>query len=77
MKCTFRQRGVVMVEYAIALFILVPIFLVIGIALRESIASRGQASRSTVRHTTPESDALSALRSGGDGTFDNTYQDEH
>jgi hypothetical protein len=78
MKERINQQGAVLAEYAIAAAILVPIFIVIGVALQAAIQSRGLASLRSVEQTTPINQHLSDLRKGeGDDSEDFTYEDEH
>ena len=73
-----NQQGAVLAEYAIAAAILVPIFIVIGVALQMAIQSRGLASLRSVEQTTPINQHLSDLRKGEDDDLEDfTYQDEH
>ena len=77
LKPITSQSGATMLEYAVAVAILLPIFLIAGIMIKEAISIRGDSSRNTTSHTTPKNEALSILRSQGDSAYDNTFQDEH
>jgi hypothetical protein len=78
MKNRINQKGAVLAEYAIAAAILVPIFAVLGVALKLAVQSRGIASLRSVEITTPINEHLAELRRGAaEESGDLTYQDEH
>ena len=78
MNIRINQKGAVLAEYALAATILVPIFVVIGVALQLAIQSRGIASLQSVEQMTPINEYLAELRRGvAEESGDFTYQDEH
>ncbi len=74
-----RQRGLSMIEYSVALCVLLPAFVVAGYILQKAIKARTLASRTTVQHMTPSNPVLSDLRNAAqeESSLDNTAADEH
>lgn len=60
-----RQSGAVLTEYAIAVVILLPIFVAIAISLHFAAGERAEDSATTVRNVTPPSTRILEL-AGGD-----------